>query len=263
MGIIQQFGGEELSNASSFLTAEQLSELGDLSTASFNIDHAGRLLMFKYIDDTTTVEIIDKNYTEKQFTTATTLENAIPVMTDNIMRSFVRRTEEIGMVINGKKTQAVCISGSNGCKTTSALHVAGAQVKSEDCIKLLGFMIGSRPGVHDQVAYMKKKFRKRFWSLIQLKRAGMKGGSLFKMFCIFVRPVLETYCVIFHPMLTKQQARDIERMQKAAVKPCFGFDRSYAEVCAEQNIQSLSARRERLILRFVTKTLNNDRFASD
>ena len=173
----------------SFLTAE------GPDTSSSGGEHEGEvnrdsITTFKYIDDTTTVEAIDKETTTKHFTVATTEEHAPAPATKDLIDRMVVRTNEIGMRINGKKTQAVCVSSNNGCNTTSELQIAGETIRSGDQMKLLGFIISSRPGMHAQVAHIKQKFRCHFWSLIHLQGAGLSGDNLFRMYTIYVRPAL-------------------------------------------------------------------------
>ena len=75
-----------------------------------------------------------------------------------------------------------------------------------------------------------------------------------------MRPVIEFCSVIYHSMLTKGQSQEIERLQKQVVKLCFGWEKSYATVCAEQNILTLSERRLEYIDNFVKKTVESPRF---
>ena len=240
----------------SFLTAESAS----LPPTEAPALGESKLVMFKYIDDTTVVETVPKMNTTKHFSTSTTLEDVPATATSNLMSGVVERAGEIGMLVNGKKTQAVCISANNGCKTTSRLTVAGSTVVSSDRVKLLGFMLGARPGVHDQVAHIKDKFRRSFWSIINLYKAGMRGKDLFQLYTVFVRSVIETNSVVYHPMLTKIQSEQIERLQKLVTRLCFGFHKSYTTVCQEQGVETLKTRRKNAVQKFAMKSLKNPRF---
>ena len=131
---------------------------------------------------------------------------------------------------------------------------------SGESLKLLGFVFGREPGVAQHVIEIKRKFRARFWSLIHLRRAGFKGWQLFKLYMVFVRSVIEYCSVIYHPMLTKGQSEEIERLQRQVVKPCFGWEKSYRTICAEQDNKTLAERREDYIDNFVKKTVESPRF---
>ena len=86
------------------------------------------------------------------------------------------------------------------------------------------------------------------------------GRELFKLYCIFVRPILEANSVIFHPMLSAGDRGDLEKLQKRVVKLCFGFERSFADIVRTEDISSLEERRVRASKKFVAKALKNDRF---
>ena len=128
-------------------------------------------------------------------------------------------------------------------------------------MKLLGFLLGTAPGANDHCDFLKKKFRARFWRLIHLRRAGIKDLQLYRIYSVLVRPVLEANCVIFHPMLTATQSNSIERLQKQVFRLCFGTRRSYGELLHSLNLDTLAARRDKAIKKFVTKALANPRFS--
>ena len=125
---------------------------------------------------------------------------------------------------------------------------------------MLGFMFGPEPNVSRHVEEIKRKFRARLWSVIHLKRSGFSGWDLFKLFNIYVRPIIEYCSVIYHSMLTIGQSAEIERLQKQVVKLAFRWERNYSDICEEKGILTLKERRENYIDNFVLKTLDNPRF---
>ena len=126
------------------------------------------------------------------------------------------------MRVNCKKSQVVCVSPSNGYVTSAAVGSGAEEILSQPTMKLLGFMIGSNGGMHDQIAAVKLKFRKYFWTLINLCRAGIAGLLLFKIYKSLVRPILETNSVIFHHMLGAVQAEELEKLQRMVIRLAFG-----------------------------------------
>ena len=69
------------------------------------------------------------------------------------------------------------------------------------------------------------------------------------------------YCsVVYHSMLTVSQAETIEKMQRQAVRLAFGYRKGYAQLCEENNIETLEYRRSRQVDRFVQKCLTNPRY---
>ena len=220
------------------------------------------IFVFKYINDTTTVEIVDKNRAIKHVKLLISTENVPADLTLGLLGEIITRAESIGMLINCKKTQLLCVSADNGYSSSSALQVGQESISSAQSMTLLGFRIGSRPGVHDQVAFIKDKFRRKFWSLIHLKQAGLSGMRLFKLYVVFVRPVIECNSVVYHSMLGKVQSSEIERLQQLVVTLCFGHHVGYARTIEELGIKTLAERRMEAVKRFVGKALLNRRLSS-
>lgn len=164
------------------------------------------------------------------------------------------------MKINCKKTQLIMISPPNGYDNKSYITVGSERINSKSDLKLLGFVFGSEPNVSRHVEEIKKKFRSRFWSLIHLRRAGIKGSELLSLFNVFLRPVIEYCSIVYHSMLTAGQSDELERLQKQVIKLAFGWDRNYAAVCAEQDISTLKERRENHLDHFIHKSIQSERF---
>ena len=241
---------DSISSSDSFRTAAN--ESADIF--DFLID------IFKYVDDTTVIEAVDTSTAVRHITTATPKAHCKARYTGLVATAVAEKASSIGMKVNCKKTQLLVISPPDGYVFSSHTTILGETVNSENSLKLLGFVFGNEPNVAAHVGEIKRKFRSRFWSLMHLRKSGFGGAELFKFFNIFIRPVIEYCSVIYHPMLTKKQSSDIERMQKQAAKLCFGWNKSYAVICAEQSIDTLETRRLKYIDSFITKTIDSDRF---
>ena len=98
--------------------------------------------------------------------------------------------------------------------------------------------------------------------MVHLRKAGIKGSQLLRLYNVFVRPVIEFCCVVYHPLLTKGQSEDIERLQKQVIKLAFGWDLSYTDMCSIYSIPTLEERRKDYIDRFILKTIDSERFSS-
>ena len=197
---------------------------------------------FNYVDDTTVVETVDRNTAVRHFTTRRTLESVPAVQIEAVMGELIKLAGDIGMKVNCSKTQMLCISPDNGCDSSTRVQVSGQNIESVDSVKLLGFCLGSRPDMSQQVAFIKKKFRMKLWSIIHLKSAGIAGRHLYDLYACFVRPVIETNSVIYHSLLTREQCGEIEQMQKKILIICFGFDKQDADIRHEPKIPTLERR---------------------
>ena len=172
------------------------------------------LALLKYIDDTTTIEAVDKQLGVRHITTGRTLESIPGPKTGGLLCSIIRAAEEIGMKVNCAKTQLLVVAPDNGCTTTCTLNMENATIRSKSTMKLLGFMLGSSPGVGPHVQYLKEKFRKRFWALIHLRRSGIKSTQLFQLYKVLVRPILE----VNSPRLPSNDDRRASRRDREASK---------------------------------------------
>ena len=150
-----------------------------------------RICMVKYIDDTTTIEAIPGEEAIKHFSSTAPTEMLTPKATEDLASRIDERTKQIGMRLNCRKTQLLCISLDNGCITTANLRIGDQTIECSCTLKLLGYMFGRSADASPQFEYIRKKFRGRFWSLIHWRKAGITGMRLFRLYAIFVRPSLK------------------------------------------------------------------------
>ena len=215
---------------------------------------------YKYVDDTTVVDTIPRGKEIRHVSSNTPTEWIPATSLEVSMNTMIEESESIGMLINCGKTQLLCISVDNGYAATTSIVAKGETISSQDSMKLLGFMLGTS-GMSAQVDHIKRKFRHRFWSLIHLRRSGITGGHLYRLYTVFVRPVIETNSVVYHPMITKTQSEEIERLQKLVFRLCFGPTASYRRETEQGRIKTLKARRETAVRRFTEKAMQNPRYS--
>ena len=219
------------------------------------------LLSFKYIDDTTVFLSAELALAQRHLTTGTTLERFETLPIGGILDDLSGKSEDIGMKINTKKTQLLVISPPNGCITSAIATVAdGTVITSPNSLKLVGFHFGTAPGVQRHVEELQGKFRKKIWMIYHLREAGLKGDNLFKLYCCYVRAVLEYCSPVFHSMLTKGQGETLERMHRLAIRVCYGFGEPVREVMAARCIETLEARRIRRCDKFICKAASSPVF---
>ena len=242
------------------LTTQHIGPAPPADPGTINQDGSYPVTMVKYVDDTTLVERVDKESTVKHFSTQRTKEQVPAPGITGALRDVRSQADDIGMRVNCRKTQVLCISSDNGCDSSVTIPTPDGDINSVAQIKLLGYTIGNKPGAHAHVEAIKAKFRRSIWSIFHLRRAGMRGSRLFTMYSVFVRPLLEANSVVCGPMMTEQHAQDLENLQKLAARICFGFMQSYAEIKSENRIEELAIRRKKRAESFVRKALRSERF---
>ena len=214
----------------------------------------------KYIDDTTLVQAVALESSTKHFTTNTTVETLQLDGLGDRLEVLIKRAREIGMVINCKKTQLLVLSPANGCKTIAYLPTPEGQVSSVDKFKLVGFMFGNTPDVTAHFEMLVDKFRVKVWLLFHLREAGISGVRLFRLYCVYIRSVLEYCSPVYHSMLTRGQAESLERLQRHAGRICFGNGRAVEDFFQENGVETLEERRIARIDKFIKKSVADWRF---
>ncbi len=85
-----------------------------------------------------------------------------------------------------------------------------------------------------------------------LKRNGVQSSDLRRVFCSFIRPVLEYACPVWHSSLPNSLSDQIEHIQKRALKIILPYQ-SYHESLNTLKLPTLTERRESLCMRFYKK----------
>ena len=88
----------------------------------------------------------------------------------------------------------------------------------------------------------------------RLKNLGLNRASLLQVFTMQIRSLLEFGAVVWHSMLTDQNSKAIERVQKTALAvilgPCYVC---YKNALAQTDLERLDERRAKLSLSFARK----------
>ena len=90
-----------------------------------------------------------------------------------------------------------------------------------------------------------------------MRRFNPPHKQLLKVYTTYIRPLLEYCSPIFHAGLTASQAKQIETVQKRALKIIAGFDNSYQDLLERFNIESLADRRQEACLRLGKQMMRN------
>ena len=134
----------------------------------------------------------------------------------------------------------------------------GKKIYGQDRLKQLGFFFGRKPTIDVQIEEMSLKFRKRLWYIRHLKAAGLPSEDLIAMYKCFLLSVLDYASVVYGPMISGEQAQQLERLQATALKIIFGLKHSYRELLEVSGLEPLVERRQRLIDKFILKAVKND-----
>ena len=94
--------------------------------------------------------------------------------------------------------------------------------------------------------------------LFKAARSTNSKEDLKSIYITYIRSVIEQYSVVWHSSLSKKNRKDLERVQRAAVKAMLGKKYStYKEGLKKLKLNDLNQRRERLCLSFAKKCIKN------
>ena len=165
------------------------------------------------------------------------------------------------MKLNESKTQNIIFNFSKTKQFTTNLKVNNSKMEVVDECKLLGTIITKKYDLEQKYLRISKK--KNGFKRMQLYKAASFTKSqqdLKSIYLTYIRSALEQSAVVWHSSLTSKNRKDLERVQKAAVKVIMGSNyTTYKEGLQDLKIQTLDDRREALCLSFGKKCLKNEK----
>ena len=98
---------------------------------------------------------------------------------------------------------------------------------------------------------------KALYMLYILRRYKPPEDQLVKVYTTYIRPLLEYCTPVFHAGITASQAKQIESVQKRALKIIADFQHSYQDLLQRFEMDSLADRRQKMSLRQARQLLKN------
>ena len=122
--------------------------------------------------------------------------------------------------------------------------------------RLLGLQVTTdlRWSAHSR--YIIKRANSKLWMLRRMKILNIDPFIIIDFYFKEIRSICEMACPVFHSGLTQRQSRDIEMIQKRALK--ISLENSYHNyevACILMSAEPLSYRRESLCLTFIKKAV--------
>ena len=182
---------------------------------------------------------------------------------EDYYRAVKENGEKIGMRLNSNNTQLLCVSNVKHSEIRSYIRPDKKnKIVSGDSLKVLGFMFGTRPDTHKNTQFICRKFYGKLWTLRHLKRSGTARPTLLRIYESYLRPTIEYSSVVYGPLLTKNEAEKLEKLQKLVLRIIYGFSLSYDKLLSISRLETLKERRSSAIKSFACKTLKNARFCN-
>ena len=228
--LYQQEFGSGLNSAPVFF----LIMINDLSVTNTSI--------WKYVDDTTLAEYMEKNGT-----------SSIQSRVDE----FVTKSRAYGFQLNESKCKELKISFTNSENPLEPITINNTSIEVVPSAKLLGVLISNDLKWNAHVEMMCKKVAARLYFLRQLKRAKVLTNDLLSFYTTCIRPVAEYAFSVFHTSLPEYLSDQLERLQKRALRTISTNALSCRQALEVSNIPTLYDRREAISNLLFQRISNN------
>ncbi len=189
----------------------------------------------KYVDDSSLWEACDRLGLTSQLQQAA--DHALQWSENNLM------------LVNSDKTKELLVDFARKPSSIPGITMQGKTIERVHSTKLLGVTITSDLTWGEHVDNVHSRASQRLYFLRLLKRAGMPGDSMLKVYTAIVRSLTEYACAVWHTGLTVQQTEKLESVQKRALWIIYP-DLSYREALAQSGLPTMHDRRSLLCRQF-------------
>ena len=203
---------------------------------------------------------LPKQYHERTGHVLQAEKNPIQVEVDKLKHY----AKENKMVINESKTKVMIFNPARKIDILPQIEISeGNYIEVVEETKLLGLIVRSDLKWQSNTENIVKKSYMRMWILRNLKRYGAEEQQLIDTYIQQIRSIAEMACPVWNAGLTQQEERGLERIQKTAFAIIRGDEHTnYKEALEHFGMETLSARREILCLRFALKAYRNPKFTT-
>ena len=159
------------------------------------------------------------------------------------------------MRINPDKTKAMEITFTHTDYDIPSVCICNHPLESVTTFKLLGIIFSSDLTWGAHVDYLYRKFSRRLYVLVMIKRAGVSTRDILRIYLTMIGPVLEYACQVWHTSLSGAHSDKLESVKRRALHIIYP-DLSHAKAHSQSGLSLLSKRREDLCRAFFKDLLS-------
>ena len=227
----------------------------------------------KFMDDLTILEVIflanvglaTHNIKHNIPNNIATHNQFIPsqhLKTQEYVQQIDNWTEENKMQLNEKKTTNMVFNFTKDYQFTTDVSLKNVKLETIDKTKLLGTIITKDLKWHENTKYIVRKANEKMRLLHKFSKFTTNKSHLIHIYKSQVRGNLEYCSTVWHSGLTESDTKDIERVQKAAVKIFMGNKyQGYEQALKFLKLESLKERRIKMALKFAKRSLKLEHFS--
>ena len=236
-----------------------------LSQSNDNTDFLDQDEKFKFIDDLSTLEIINlisiglASYNYHSHVPSDIAADNLYLDSRNIksqgyLQKLENWTENKQMKLNTKKSNFMIFNFSNNYQFNTRFNLNGTKIDQIHETKLLGLKIRDDLTWKSNTEMLTKKAYMRMIIIKKLVKFNVPMGELVQIYILYIRSIVEQYASVWHSSITVGEKNDLERTQKVALRIIFGNSyTSYNDALKWTGLETLAARRTRLCLNFARK----------
>ena len=162
------------------------------------------------------------------------------------------------MMINENKTKAMLFNFTEKYQFTTRLQLNSQTVEVIENTKLLGTVVSNDLKWNLNTANIVKKANARMELLRKVASFGTPPEDMKTIFILFIRSLFEQSATVWHSSLSQENANDLERVQKSAMKLILQDQyKGYKNALNRLDMETLHERRENLCLNFAIKCTKN------
>ena len=159
------------------------------------------------------------------------------------------------MKINSSKTKFMVFNPTLSFDFVPDKKLDNKSLDTVESMKLLGLVVSNDLTWKSNTEYLTKKAYGRLWAIQRLVKNGATLEDLVDIYNKQVRSVLEFGVPVWNSSLTKEQVKDLERVQKSFHQIALGNDYlNYTDALAQTGLDTLEKRRAQLCLSFAKKS---------
>jgi hypothetical protein len=238
-----------------------------ISQTNNNADHVPSEDRWKWIDDLTVVEIVNmitvglSTYNFRQHVASDIPVHGQYVSSDNLKTSkYVRLLDQWShdhlMKLNKSKTKIMIINFTKKYQFATRVKLQNDNIQQVTQAKILGTVFTDKLTWDVNCSVIIKKCHMRLQLLIVVASFGTDPQVLKLIYLQYIRVILEGSCQVWSGGLTARNRKDLERIQKIALKIIMP-SMKYRQALFHLNIEPLELRRKILTLRFARNARNH------
>ena len=242
-----------------------------LSQSNNNVDFLDQDEKYKFIDDLSMLEIINlisiglssyncHSHVPSDVATSNLFLDPANTKSQGYLDNVAKWTENQEMKLNTDKTKYMIFNFSINYQFNTRMSITGGKIDQISQTRLLGLVLRDDLSWKSNTSELTKRAYTRMIILKNLYRFDVPVEELINIYILYVRSIVEQSAVVWHSSITKGEQKDLERIQKVALRIILkDLYSTYSEALVLTGLDTLSSRRSQLCLNFAKKCLKGDK----